>query len=1178
MGGLYRGSSIRQLSLHRRRSLWTRLDVTPWVVGYGLGVTYVGSQWDGLDDHDMFGLFGLALLALAHLLYVLLCYWLVGVGVTARYSSVTLPRLAEAECVYAVPPPNKGESGVCPLVRETGGGGAVHFVFQQRVYEFDVDEGAFRRRQCLDQEPLGRYAAVSSGYATQAEVEAAKERWGHNLIDIPLRPFWDMYKEQALAPFFVFQVFCMLLWCLDEYWYYSVFTLCMLLVFEGTVVKSRLRNLQLLRDMIRPPQPVEVYRGKAWITVSSADIVPGDLCLLRGKDEFVCPADVVLLSGQVVVNEAMLTGESTPLLKEALHVDDDNASERLRTSGTHRTSIVFGGTTILQQSTDKGRNKRMEKLTKGCVGYVIRTGYETTQGKLMRTILYSAQRVTANTWETGLFILILLCFAVVAAGYILVESMNDPSRSRYKTILECTLVLTSVVPPELPMELSLAINTSLQRLNQKKIFCTEPFRIPLAGKASVCCFDKTGTLTSDEIILEGAVGVQHKSDGPCSPDLVPANAIPPVVGVIAAGCHSLTFMKNRILGDPIEIAALEGLGWSVTGVGDTVVKRSVGRVTVINRYHFSADLKRMSTVGLVDWSGGGQGQGAPIPMALVKGAPEVIRDHLASVPTDYDQVFQRFAREGSRVLALAQKTLPKSSADYLRGLSRKDVEDGLTFGGFLVFRCPIKPQSPPAIQDLRDSSHRVVMITGDNPLTAVYVSASLNIVTKPTLFLRCPEDGGTVGAVDAGGAPVECSLPGELSKLAEKYDFCMDGPAMDGITRRKSLAAKGTYSVAAAAADLAPFLPYTTVFARASPEQKETVILGFNLTGSTTLMCGDGTNDVGALRQAHVGVAILSTSSVGDSARPAPAAPASSSGSARPSQKPVTATRLAGRRRQAKERLGDKSSRAKSLMEQLEKMDDDSGTITRLGDASFASPFTAKSSSIDLIGCILQQGRCTLVTTYQMMRILALNCIVSAYSLSVLYVDGVKLGDTQATIAGLGIAMFFLFLSRSRPVEYLSKYRPPTRLFSPSIMLSIAGQIVAHMAALVFVVGRAREMHQTLGGEAAGMDDDFSPDVVNSAVFLIMVWMQITTFFANYQGKPFMESLLDNRGLLGALAAAAGLIILMVLEVSVDLNESMELSPMPWDLREAVLLAMAFDLVVCSAWEFGVRYLSMFFT
>src|SRR5204862_7794828 len=94
----------------------------------------------------------------------------------------------------------------------------------------------------IDSSPKLQLFQQSRGIASKSLLEHAEKDYGFNRFDIPIPGFQDLFKEHAVAPFFVFQIFCVGLWCLDEYWYFSLFTLFMLVVFECTVVwQVRLR-------------------------------------------------------------------------------------------------------------------------------------------------------------------------------------------------------------------------------------------------------------------------------------------------------------------------------------------------------------------------------------------------------------------------------------------------------------------------------------------------------------------------------------------------------------------------------------------------------------------------------------------------------------------------------------------------------------------------------------------------------------------------------------------------------------------------------------------------------------------------------------------------------------------------------------------------------------------------
>lgn len=1233
-----------------------------------------------------------------HGLVVLFQVWSVSVLAFIKYTPVQ--KLDDATFVLVVPRSFKGKSSIIqlekPPKRADGHQAKPFFVFQKRKYLAEVDaEGnvTFCKLMAPTSKLVKEYVS-SRGFASEKEVADQLDLHGKNEFSIPQPNFVDMFKQQLLEPLTVFQVFSVCLYMLDEYWQYSLFTLAMILMFEGVTVMSRLKNLQTLRGMGNQTRELYAYRKSEWVKITSDVIVPGDIISVKretdGDADNSVPCDCLLLDGSAVMNEATLTGESVPQMKEAIgsKMSEQDLAEVLDMKSNHKVHVLFGGTTIMQSDTsnvaydDASNSSSSSKKIptspdQGCIVYVLRTGFSSSQGKLVRMIEYSSGKVTGSSWDAYGLAFLLLVFALLSSGYVLRHGIAQKGKITFELLLRCVLIITSVIPAELPMQTAMAVNSALLNLVKLSIFCTEPFRISLAGKVDICLFDKTGTLTTDQLTAIGVVcedGAQPKSAKTTTKEVlghVPMIASNLDSSLVLAGCHSLVQIDGKMVGDPVEEASIRAIDFSYDAAtrrcqakpdSDRASERRWGAavnqkdvfVQILHRNHFASKLQRMSVVAKVHLGDKGIRY-----RSLVKGSPEAVGALLRkdSIPAWYWPTYQSLARKGMRVLALAYKDIDGKPTDQeIAQKPRSWAESELQFAGFAAFQCLVRKDSGEILKMLKDSSHRVSMITGDATLTAVHVSREVGIVTRPALILS---EGATEGelvwtrAEDDGA--MDTYKSSDIPILVKKYDLCVNGKTLAAASEVDDLIWKNMHHI--------------RVFARMTPELKEKVLTFLKKNGHHTLMCGDGGNDVGALKQAHIGVALLggfgsanadkSITGVSKFQKGGVAANVSTRDELmklhasvlkkRLAQKQIDASKckekkdyvdliLASekkpeekkvvkktnplvkkvlskeerdeimRKKQAdieadvreREARGESFARIKAIAafakreaeegkrlqaertgakgfanfannaamhQYMDDFEDGEVPMVKLGDASIASPFTSRAPSIK--GCvdIIRQGRCALVTTMQMYQILAVNCLISSYSLSVLYLDKVKYANSQLMALGMISTVASVTLSRATPLPNLSPVRPLTSIFHPALFSSLVGQFALHLGCMVYLTNLAKE-YTPEGDFTHSRPGEFKPNVMSTVIFLVNGVQTVSVCAVNYKGRPFMKSMTENPGLLYSLGISIVGVFLLCTEAMPLFNKVLQIVPMP-DPRFARLLTgiLALDVLGAFVWD-----------
>uniref|UniRef100_A0A8C3JQD5 ATPase cation transporting 13A2 n=1 Tax=Calidris pygmaea TaxID=425635 RepID=A0A8C3JQD5_9CHAR len=661
--------------------------------------------------------------------------------------------------------------------------------------------------------------------------------YGPNLIEVPVKSYARLLVEEVLNPFYIFQVFSIVLWVCDAYYYYAACIFLISTISLGLSLYETRKQTATLQNMAKMSVGVRVHRPSGEeMVVSSADLVPGD-CISLPADGMLVPCDAALLTGECMVNESMLTGESVPVMKTPLP-GGNQAAGTLYSPEEHRRHTLFCGTQVIQAKSYVGRE---------VLAVVTRTGFCTAKGDLISSILYP-KPVSFKFYKDAVkFVLFLAVLAFIGTIYsILILVKNQVG------LLEVVIPHAMPTPllPRLPgPQQAEETGHLLHQPPQDQPLREDPPGLLRQGESS------TGTLTEEGLDVWGVVPLEDNHFMPIvhEPRCLPAS---PLLYSLAS-CHTVSLLRAQPIGDPVDLKMVESTGWVRQAVGKVVFlgrgKKHQSPLGILRRFPFSSSLQRMSV--LVKMPGEVSAHG------YVKGAPEMVASlcRKETVPLDFSQMLRHYTTDGFRVLGLACKALSTvSTFEEALQLPRDSLESSLTFLGFLVMKNVLKPESAPVIHLLRNANIRPIMVTGDNMLTAVNVARSCRMVE--------PKE----RVIFVNASPPSHDKPAALKFILAEHSqaprwkkricFPWQAPCQrDGCFLRPHFALNGK-SFAVVCEHFADLLPKilirATVFARMSPEQKTQLVGSLQELNYCVGMCGDGANDCGALKAADVGISL----------------------------------------------------------------------------------------------------------------------------------------------------------------------------------------------------------------------------------------------------------------------------------------------------------------------------------
>ena len=527
-----------------------------------------------------------------------------------------------------------------------------------------------------------------------------------------------------------------------------------LLVVALTLFQERKtqRALEALRDLSAPR--ALVLRDGRELRIACREVVRGDILVVREGDRIA--ADAALLEGTLEVDESLLTGESVPRPKLP-HSEEIGSFDPDRESG----ASLYAGTVITQGAGLARVHTTGGRTAMGRIGVALAT----TQAPAS-TLYRQSRRIVRGFAGAGLAVAVLL---------VLLAWLRD-GQGFVASLLPAIAFAMAVLPEEIPVVLAVFLALAAWRLSRQNILTRRFDAVEVLGAITVLAVDKTGTLTLNRMELVELAGADA---------VFKAGSDAPLPAALTE------LLEYAVLATPLK--PFDPMEKAIRAVADARLgpdSRARVGAGLVRQYPLTPQL--LAVTHAYD-------SGTPGCFLLAaKGAPEAIMGLCRLAPRRRETVqaqVQEMAARGLRVLAVARGEWERA------GLPDSQRDLSLRFVGLLGLADPLRPTVPRAVRDCHEAGVRVIMMTGDHPVTASAIAS-------------------------------QAGLPNPFGVLTGADIDALDDASLRARLRNVSICA------------------------RLRPEQKLRLVRALQADGGTVGMTGDGVNDAPALKAADAGIAM----------------------------------------------------------------------------------------------------------------------------------------------------------------------------------------------------------------------------------------------------------------------------------------------------------------------------------